>query len=189
MLPKGILKTWKKEFLKWQVDTIPLLDFYSVNAKDRSQQLEVLKQWATTRSILFLGYTQFSLIVCNSTTNETSSACEKILVKQTSILIMDEGHTPRNENTDQLVALERVETPRKVFNILNLVRPRSREGIERLMKRHWMEKFLTEFLIQLDTGVIQQHFPNYVLYDEDIGGQKSGKEKELSGQLEACAIY
>ncbi|KAK1395005.1 SNF2 domain-containing protein / helicase domain-containing protein [Heracleum sosnowskyi] len=138
VLPKGILQTWKKEFLKWQVDTIPLLDFYSVNAKDRSQQLEVLKQWATTRSILFLGYTQFSLIVCNSTTNETSSACEKILVKQTSILIMDEGHTPRNENTDQLAALERVETPRKVvlsgtlyqnhvkevFNILNLVRPR-----------------------------------------------------------------
>lgn len=51
---------------------------------------------------------------------------------------MDEGHTPRNENTDQLAALERVETPRKVvlsgtlyqnhvkevFNILNLVRPR-----------------------------------------------------------------
>ncbi|KAL8116130.1 protein CHROMATIN REMODELING 35-like [Apium graveolens] len=138
VLPKGILQTWKKEFLKWQVDDVPLLDFYSVNAKDRSQQLEVLKQWATTRSILFLGYTQFSSIVCDSTTNENNSACEKILVKQTSILIMDEGHTPRNENTDQLAALERVETPRKVvlsgtlyqnhvkevFNILNLVRPR-----------------------------------------------------------------
>ncbi|KAK1388216.1 hypothetical protein POM88_016394 [Heracleum sosnowskyi] len=115
----------KKLMKRQQVEGFNFLGRNLVNDNpDRSQQLEVLKQWATTRSILFLGYTQFSLIVCNSTTNETSSACEKILVKKTSILIMDEGHTPRNENIDQLVALERVETPRKVFNILNLVRPR-----------------------------------------------------------------
>ncbi|KAL7215184.1 hypothetical protein ACSBR1_027362 [Camellia fascicularis] len=30
VLPRGILATWKKEFLRWQVEDIPLYDFYSV---------------------------------------------------------------------------------------------------------------------------------------------------------------
>ncbi|KAK1402692.1 SNF2 domain-containing protein / helicase domain-containing protein [Heracleum sosnowskyi] len=138
VLPKGILRTWKKEFLLWQIEDIPLLDFYSVNANSRSQQLEVLKQWVEKRSILFLGYVQFSSLVSNPDTDEATAACQKILLELPSLLIMDEGHTPRNENTDQLAALKSVQTPRKVvlsgtlyqnhveevFNILNLVRPR-----------------------------------------------------------------
>ncbi|KAL1801816.1 hypothetical protein ACET3Z_030463 [Daucus carota] len=138
VLPKGVLPTWKKEFLLWQIEDISLLDFYSVNANSRSQQLEVLRQWVEKRSILFLGYVQFSSLVSNPNTDEITAACQKILLKQPSVLIMDEGHTPRNENTDQLAALQSVQTPRKVvlsgtlyqnhveevFNILNLVRPR-----------------------------------------------------------------
>lgn len=53
VLPRGILPAWKKEFQRWQVEDIPL---YYVKADGRSQQLEVLKQWAAKRSILFLGY-------------------------------------------------------------------------------------------------------------------------------------
>ena len=55
-----------------------------------------------------------------------------------NLLIMDEGHTPRNRETDVLESLSRVQTPRKVvlsgtlfqnhvrevFNILNLVCPK-----------------------------------------------------------------
>ena len=32
VLPKGILVTWKKEFLTWQVEDTLLYDFYSVKA-------------------------------------------------------------------------------------------------------------------------------------------------------------
>jgi DNA repair and recombination RAD54-like protein len=60
------------------------------------------------------------------------------LLKKPSILILDKGHNPRNENTDILQSLSKVQTPRKVvfsgtlyqnhvkevFNILNLVRPK-----------------------------------------------------------------
>ncbi|CAN1320160.1 Protein CHROMATIN REMODELING 35 [Linum perenne] len=63
VLPKGILTTWKKEFQTWQVEDIPLYDFYSVKADSRHQQLEVLKQWVEEKSILFLGYKQFSAII------------------------------------------------------------------------------------------------------------------------------
>ncbi|RDX93995.1 Protein CHROMATIN REMODELING 35, partial [Mucuna pruriens] len=138
VLPKGILSTWKKEFRTWQVEDVPLYDFYTVKADSRSQQLEVLKQWVDHKSILFLGYKQFSSIVCDNGTNSTSSSCQEILLKVPSILILDEGHNPRNENTDMVQSLAKVQTPRKVvlsgtlyqnhvrevFNILNLVRPK-----------------------------------------------------------------
>ncbi|KAL2326434.1 hypothetical protein Fmac_025492 [Flemingia macrophylla] len=138
VLPKGILSTWKKEFQTWQVEDIPLYDLYTVKADGRSQQLEVLKQWMDHKSILFLGYKQFSSIVCDNVTNNISLSCQEILLKVPSILILDEGHNPRNENTDMVQSLAKVQTPRKVvlsgtlyqnhvrevFNILNLVRPK-----------------------------------------------------------------
>ncbi|KAG9148261.1 hypothetical protein Leryth_012220 [Lithospermum erythrorhizon] len=138
VLPKGILGTWKTEFEKWQVEDLPLYDFYSVKADSRVQQLEVLKQWADNRSILFLSYKQFSVIVCDNDSGKTACTCQKILLTCPSILILDEGHTPRNQDTDVLTSLEKVETPRKVvlsgtlyqnhvkevFNILNLVCPK-----------------------------------------------------------------
>ncbi|XP_010275547.1 PREDICTED: protein CHROMATIN REMODELING 35 isoform X2 [Nelumbo nucifera] len=155
VLPKGILATWKKEFQKWQVEDIPLHDFYSSKAENRTQQLDVLKKWVEHKSILFLGYKQFSNIVCDSETSKTAVACQDILLKVPSILILDEGHTPRNENTDVLQSLAKVQTARKVvlsgtlfqnhvkevFNIFNLVRPKflrldtSRSVVRRVMSR------------------------------------------------------
>ncbi|XVE93689.1 hypothetical protein REPUB_Repub01dG0215800 [Reevesia pubescens] len=155
VLPKGILATWKKEFETWQVEDIPLLDFYTVKADNRPQQLEVLKQWVERKSILFLGYKQFSTIICDGGTGQTSVSCQEILLRAPSILILDEGHTPRNENTDVLQSLAKVQTTRKVvlsgtlyqnhvkevFNILNLVRPKflrldtSRSVIKRIMSK------------------------------------------------------
>ncbi|KAL6517328.1 hypothetical protein OROMI_033029 [Orobanche minor] len=138
VLPRGILSIWKKEFVRWQVEDIPLYDFYSVKADSRAQQLEVLKEWVKERSILFLGYKQFSSIVCDTDDGNIAAACQSYLLKIPTILILDEGHTPRNQDTDVLSSLERVETSRKVvlsgtlyqnhvkevFNILNLVRPK-----------------------------------------------------------------
>ncbi|KAL1223360.1 Protein CHROMATIN REMODELING 35 [Cardamine amara subsp. amara] len=154
VLPKGILSTWKREFLRWQVEDIPLLDFYSAKAENRAHQLAILKQWMEKKSILFLGYKQFSTIVCDDTSTESCS-CQEILLKVPSILILDEGHTPRNEETNILQSLARVQTPRKVvlsgtlyqnhvkevFNILNLVRPKflkldtSKSVVKRILSR------------------------------------------------------
>jgi DNA repair and recombination RAD54-like protein len=138
VLPKGILSTWKKEFQTWQVEDVPLYDLYTVKADSRSQQLEVLKQWVENKSILFLGYQQFSSIICDDSNSNATLSCQDILLKVPSLLILDEGHTPRNESTDIVQSLAKVQTPRKVvlsgtlyqnhvkevFNVLNLVRPK-----------------------------------------------------------------
>lgn len=155
VLPRGIVSTWKKEFQRWQVEDMPLHDFYSVKADSRSQQLEVLQHWISERSILFLSYKQFSSIVFHSDSGKIADECEKILLMCPSILILDEGHTPRNRDTDILKSLEKVQTPRKVvlsgtlyqnhveevFNILNLVRPRILKlDASKMIKRRILSK-------------------------------------------------
>ncbi|XP_034681896.1 protein CHROMATIN REMODELING 35-like [Vitis riparia] len=138
VLPKSILATWKKEFLTWQVEDIPLYDFYSVKADRPSQQLDVLKQWVVEKSILFLGHTQFTAIVSGDGASEAELTCQEVLLKTPQILILDEDHTPRTIKMELHYCLQKVQTPQKVilsgplyqnhvkevFNILNLVRPR-----------------------------------------------------------------
>ncbi|CAN6439419.1 unnamed protein product [Victoria cruziana] len=135
ILPKGIIETWKREFKKWKVTDMPLFSLYK--AESRSQQLHILKNWKDDRSILFLGYKQFSSIICDVNPNKITAACQEILLKVPGLLILDEGHTPRNEDTDVLHSLAKVLTPRKVvlsgtlfqnhvkevFNIVKLIRP------------------------------------------------------------------
>ncbi|XP_015690438.1 protein CHROMATIN REMODELING 35-like [Oryza brachyantha] len=155
ILPKGILSTWRTEFLRWQVDDVPLYDFYSSKADKRSEQLKVLKLWEDSRSILLLGYQQFACIVSDHSSDTEAIMCQEKLLKVPSLVILDEGHTPRNEETDLLTSLENIQTPRKVvlsgtlfqnhvrevFNILKLVRPkflkmnRSRAIVKRILSK------------------------------------------------------
>ncbi|XP_031485418.1 protein CHROMATIN REMODELING 35-like [Nymphaea colorata] len=135
VLPKGIIETWRKEFQKWRIEDIPLCSLYK--AESRSRQLHILKNWKDQRSILLSGYKQFSSIICDADPNKLTAACQEILLKVPGLLILDEGHTPRNEDTDVLHSLAKVLTPRKVvlsgtlfqnhvkevFNIVKLVRP------------------------------------------------------------------
>lgn len=152
VLPKGIIESWKREFTLWAVENIPLLDFYSAKAESRKQQLEVLIQWVEQRSILFLGYQQFAKIICDDKNiDAVSEDCKRILLQMPTLLILDEGHTSRNKETNMLISLARVKTPRKVvltgtlfqnnveevFNILNLVRPKflKRPGVREIVSR------------------------------------------------------
>ncbi|XP_037483864.1 protein CHROMATIN REMODELING 35-like isoform X2 [Triticum dicoccoides] len=157
ILPKGILATWRTEFVRWQIKDmpIPLYDFYSSKADSRSEQLNVLNLWEEKRSILLLGYQQFACIVSDQTYKAEAVMCQEKLLKVPSLVILDEGHTPRNEQTDLLNALGSIRTPRKVvlsgtlfqnhvkevFNILNLVRPkflkteRSRGIVKRVLSK------------------------------------------------------
>ncbi|KAG9451775.1 hypothetical protein H6P81_004679 [Aristolochia fimbriata] len=137
VVPKGIVQTWKSEFQKWELEKIDLFDFYSSKANSRSEQLDVLNKWVDIKSVLFLGYKQFSNIICQRSSNQTEKECRNRLLTVPSIMILDEGHIPRNEATNVLQSLEQVQTyckvvlsgtlfqnrVKEVFNLFNLVRP------------------------------------------------------------------
>ncbi|KAH8510678.1 hypothetical protein H0E87_008278 [Populus deltoides] len=156
----------------------------------RSQQLDVLEQWVKQRSILFLGYKQFSVIVSDNVSNKVAADCKDVLIKVPTLLILDDGHLPRNEEIEVLQCLVQVQTPLKVilsgklyqnhvkevFNILNLVRPKflkfktCREIVNRIMSRVQIPKMRSH------TGTDSAFFDlvEYTLQnDEDLRTRKA----------------
>ncbi|MCL7046709.1 hypothetical protein MKW94_028414 [Papaver nudicaule] len=190
VLPKGILGTWKREFERWQVEEIPLYDLYASKADSRPQQLNVLKQWVQHKGILFLGYKQFASIISNSTISTAAEACHDILLKVPTILILDEGHTPRNETTDVLYSLSQVQTPRKVvlsgtlfqnhvkevFNILNLVRPKFlKSDTSKAIVRRVMSRVQIAVRKQIKSGATDTMF--YDLVEETLQNDQDFRRK------------
>lgn len=138
--PKSILGSWMKEFKKWGVEEIPVHNLYDIANKAetlRYNQLQTLREWKEKKSILLVSYSQFSSIVCEKSENQMTECCQKILLEGPGLLVLDEGHFPRNKDTNILHALSQIHTRRRVllsgtlfqnnfkelFNLLRLVRP------------------------------------------------------------------
>jgi len=139
---------------------------------------------------LFLGYKQFSVIVSDNVSNKVAADCKDVLIKVPTLLILDDGHLPRNEEIEVLQCLVQVQTPLKVilsgklyqnhvkevFNILNLVRPKflkfktCREIVNRIMSRVQIPKMRSH------TGTDSAFFDlvEYTLQnDEDLRTRKA----------------
>ncbi|XXG66626.1 hypothetical protein AAC387_Pa06g0160 [Persea americana] len=155
LAPRSIVLTWEREFKKWEVG-IPL---HILNKKDFSGRedstllqmarmynirganwvrLVKLYSWDKGKSILVLSYSLFERIVEKTYANDMEAQIRKILVEKPGLLILDEGHTPRNEHSLIWKALEKMKTERRIilsgtpfqnnftelYNTLWLVRPK-----------------------------------------------------------------
>ncbi|KAG0504240.1 hypothetical protein KC19_6G043800 [Ceratodon purpureus] len=124
--PKSMLRPWTQEFKKWQVEETTVLNL--TEAGDDAAKLEMLKLWQETRSVLLLGYAQ-----CTNMCGEIG----RYLIEGPGLVVLDEGHLARTENTKIVKSLSRVHTKRRVllsgtpfnnnfeefYTLLELVRP------------------------------------------------------------------
>ncbi|KAL5551275.1 hypothetical protein UlMin_001451 [Ulmus minor] len=170
--PCNMLLTWEEEFQKWKVD-IPFhnLNKPELSGKEDEIAATLMKQegrndtntirmvklysWDKGGSILAIGYQQFEILVTRLTkknkgnvaagpddTNE--EAVRKILLEHPDLIVLDEGHTPRNERSEIWNALSGVKTERRIllsgtpfqnslrelYNTLCLVRPKYAKKFE-----------------------------------------------------------
>ncbi|TYJ35904.1 hypothetical protein E1A91_A05G270400v1 [Gossypium mustelinum] len=175
--PRSMLLTWEAEFRKWKVDipfhNLNTLDFsgkekpkaiglyekfkLKVPCQDRAlaRRLVKLLSWKSDRGILGISYKLFVQLAVVD--NEEKHKCttlnkdvSKILLELPGLFVLDEGHTPRNDDTLIWKALSRIKTERRIilsgtpfqnnfdelFNTLYLVRPKFAEGIQ---SRHRVE--------------------------------------------------
>ncbi|KAL6495763.1 hypothetical protein OROGR_030326 [Orobanche gracilis] len=135
--PKGMLLTWESEFIKWNVDT----PFHNLNKKELSEnehafaarmldkvggsgsirpmnvecmRLVKLASWVLGRSILGISYQLFKNLV-QENEGTINGQIKKLLLESPGLLVLDEGHTPRNENSQIWKALRNVATQRRII--------------------------------------------------------------------------
>lgn len=165
--PRSMLLTWEEEFQKWNKD-IPFhnLNNPELSGKESKSALSLLRQfkhgdqsqkyvrmvklysWTKESSILGISYTLFKSLTGqnrrdSTPRHKTEDEQRKILLALPGLLVLDEGHTPRNDRSLIWKALCKVETQRRIilsgtpfqnnfdelFNTLCLVRPKFAERI------------------------------------------------------------
>ncbi|CAH8263471.1 unnamed protein product [Arabidopsis lyrata] len=179
VLPKWMLNFWKKDFGELKVNDLVLLDFYSAKAHTRYQQLEVLKQWITNRSIIFLGTKQFSNIVSDNSGTEASDSCREILLNIPSLVVFDRGTDPRNEMMSFLKAVARIKTPRKVLLTGTLYQNNIKEVFNIL------DVAFPEFLKHNQIG---KNISKFLNVEADVDGPSTNLKMPLFDKLEEALL-
>lgn len=180
LLPKGMFGFWKKEFVGLEVNDIMLFDFHSAKANTRSQQLEVLKQWISSPSILFLSPKQFSNIVSDGNDTEDSNTCRDILLNTPSTVIFDVGTDPRNEMMRFLKVVARIKTPQKVLLPGSLSQTHLRDVFKVI------EAVFPEFLKHQQPG---NKIGNFLNVDAaNVDGSSTDVKTSLFDQLEEAIL-
>ncbi|XAR70574.1 DNA helicase [Bertholletia excelsa] len=175
--PSSMLLTWEEEFHKCNVDiTFHNLNKLEFSGKENATAVNLLKKagyrgqkpnlirmvkmysWKKDRSVLGISYVLFEQLAGlryrgRKNTEVKHSAINKeigkMLFKLPGLLVLDEGHTPRNDGSFIWKAISRVETRRRIilsgtpfqnnfdelFNTLCLVRPEFADKI--ISKTHW----------------------------------------------------
>ncbi|CAK7347760.1 unnamed protein product [Dovyalis caffra] len=172
--PCSMLLTWEAEFLKWGVD----IPFHILNSKELSGKenktfvdvfrglkpvergsnairLVKLYSWKNERSILGISYRLFEELVGEGRNKiEVSDKTEvdqvrKLLLELPGLLVLDEGHTPRNDKSLIWKALSKVQTQKRIilsgtpfqnnfdelYNTLCLVKPKFADEISSKLHR------------------------------------------------------
>ncbi|XP_042756939.1 SNF2 domain-containing protein CLASSY 3 isoform X2 [Lactuca sativa] len=152
--PVSMLLTWEAEFKKWQVG----FSFLNLNSSDilskdkvNNAKLKCSKDliramkiscWSNGGSVLGVSYNLYEKLAGN-TKNKNLEKMGDVLLEKPGLVILDEGHTPRNERSNIWNVLKKLKTKnrvilsgtpfqnnfRELFNTLHLVRPSTAKDI------------------------------------------------------------
>ncbi|XP_061343921.1 SNF2 domain-containing protein CLASSY 3-like [Gastrolobium bilobum] len=158
--PKGMLLTWEEEFKTWKVD----IPFHNLNNSDYSGKeseeamnlvrnscrnvstklaklycrVAKLYSWKCNKSILGISYKLFEQLTSQSSNDKE---LRKVLLEHPGLLVLDEGHTPRNSHSLIWKSVSEIQTKRRIilsgtpfqnnfdelYNTLCLARPKFAE--------------------------------------------------------------
>lgn len=154
--PRGMLLTWETEARKWNVN-IPIHNLNSLEYTGKedkaiissltsrqprtkmSVRLVKLCSWSKGNSILGVSYNLFKKL----SSERTTTGLDKFLLEKPGLLVLDEGHIPRNQRSLIWKVLGKVKAEKRLilsgtpfqnnfdelYNILCLVRPKFAEEI------------------------------------------------------------
>lgn len=159
--PASLLLTWEEEFRKWNAN-IPFynmsnLEFSGLENQSavsllkgnknhrrnkRSIRMVKLYSWRNKKSILGVSYHLFEKLAGNKYAGEMQDF-RRMLLELPGLLVLDEGHTPRNQNSCIWKVLSEVRTEKRIIlsgtpfqnnfkelsNVLCLARPAYTDSI------------------------------------------------------------
>ncbi|ESQ37192.1 hypothetical protein EUTSA_v10002375mg [Eutrema salsugineum] len=131
--PASLLFTWEEEFKKWDASApfynmnnmkfsgqenqsaIALLKGNSLHRSNKhSVRMVKLYSWRNKKSILGVSYNLYEKLARNKYAGEMEEF-RRMLLELPGLLVLDEGHTPRNQNSCIWKALSEVKTEKRII--------------------------------------------------------------------------
>ncbi|KAI3983754.1 hypothetical protein MKX01_001158 [Papaver californicum] len=131
--PSNMLLTWEEEFKKWKVD----ISFHNLSSAKYSGKEDCAAQklvqnerniysihlvkifsWSQGNGILVVSYQQFERLAAEGDNEEIvgiKAKIRKIILERPNLVILDEGHTPRNKNSKIYKCLKNVKAEQRII--------------------------------------------------------------------------
>ena len=110
--PSNVISTWKKEFNKWCENfkyKIPNIFIILKNNKTKNKRKEIIKEWyENNNSVIVIGYSLFRSLI-----NSDIEYGEYLL--NTDLIIVDEGHKIKKNNSQTSKTLEKINTKNRII--------------------------------------------------------------------------
>ncbi|KAK1425092.1 hypothetical protein QVD17_20436 [Tagetes erecta] len=155
--PASMLLTWEEEFKKWEVgfsfinlhNTEPLRKEVIISGSRHNKDLiraMKIRYWVKGRSVLGLSYHLYKKLAGDSENqNKNDERIKTLLLDKPGLVVLDEGHTPRNERSNIWKEILKLETKnrvilsgtpfqnnfRELFNTMRIVRPEIAKSIQK----------------------------------------------------------
>ncbi|KAL2930793.1 SNF2 domain-containing protein CLASSY 4 [Bienertia sinuspersici] len=130
VVPFSMLRTWEEEFAKWNTD-IPFFNLnenelsgkedsnilnYAANVKDTKTIRSIkLLTWASGKGVLAISYPLLQRLAGETKKSKTDDKVRDILLKKPGVLLLDEGHTPRNDKSNIWRVLSQISTKKRII--------------------------------------------------------------------------
>ncbi|KAL2924938.1 SNF2 domain-containing protein CLASSY 4 [Bienertia sinuspersici] len=130
VVPFSMLRTWEEEFAKWNTD-IPFFNLnenelsgkedsnilnYAANIKDTKTIRSIkLLTWASGKGVLAISYPLLQRLAGETKKSKTDEKVRDILLKKPGVLLLDEGHTPRNDKSNIWRVLSQISTKKRII--------------------------------------------------------------------------
>ncbi|KFD55619.1 hypothetical protein M513_03367 [Trichuris suis] len=114
--PLGVVLNWKNEFDLWLFNKGLYLQVFAMSClKSSKDRIMLLKNWKTYGGVLIMGYDMFRIMVNNTrNANHKAIVSETLLTPGPDVVICDEAHILKNDQTGISKALNQIRTKRRI---------------------------------------------------------------------------
>lgn len=119
LCPPSLLDNWRREIGQWANDILG--DVYTIEAANKSAQMDILRSWHDYGGVLLMGYALFGRRINRAKAEEKSGVKEihgdkldEFLLRGPEILVADEAHNVKNIGSGVSVAVNQIETRSRI---------------------------------------------------------------------------
>lgn len=115
LMPVNVISNWVTEINKWTAKCKNKIEIHQFSSSSTDQRLDALEEWDDLGGVFLMGYEMFANLIQGTSIKDKKNADKfKELILSTDLIICDEGHKLKNDQTKLVKSIVQVKTKRRI---------------------------------------------------------------------------